>query len=169
MSNSHFFETPYSQRNDKLLVPCWCPKCTLLLMESCYLGRMAISRESNYHFGKRSITWEMTTFGSHVGAQSVNSYWWNFAISGPSPSPGVIFDLLLLPCGWEIETWADHLQRSDFLGICWFSNIYNRSRGPGRYPICSGVKFSVECTQNHVWGPLVAGVMSIFVKTYILV
>ena len=30
----------------------------------------------------------------------------------------------------------------------------------------SGVKFHVECIQNHVWGHLGARVISIFVKTY---
>ena len=29
------------------------------------------------------------------------------------------------------------------------------------------VKFSGECSQNHVWGPLGARVMTIFIKTYI--
>ena len=42
-------------------------------------------------------------------------------------------------------------------------------KGPGRYPICSGVKFHMECIQNHVWVPVGARVMSSFLKTYIYV
>ena len=36
----------------------------------------------------------------------------------------------------------------------------------GGIPFLSGVKFHVEYIQNHVWGPLGARVMSIFVKAY---
>ena len=41
--------------------------------------------------------------------------------------------------------------------------------GLGRYLIFLSVKFIVECTQHHVWGPLGARVMSIFVNTYVVV
>ena len=43
------------------------------------------------------------------------------------------------------------------------------STGPGRYLTLFVVFFHVECTENHVWGPLGVRVMSIFVKTYICV
>ena len=44
-----------------------------------------------------------------------------------------------------------------------------RPTGPRRYAIVLGVKFQVECGQNHVWGPLGARDLSIFVKHVFLV
>ena len=79
---------------------------------------------SNSHFGKRPAAREMTTLGSHVGSQSANYHWWNFAISAVRPFPGWIFGFLLLPCAWELELWVYQLWRMDFLWICWFSTIY---------------------------------------------
>ena len=35
---------------------------------------------------------------------------------------------------------------------------------PGRYLIFYLIKFPVECRQNHVWGPILARVMTNFVK-----
>jgi len=55
---------------------------------------------------------------------SANSYWWNFDISAVCSSADPIFGFLLLPCAWEIELWVYQLWRMDFLGICWFSNIF---------------------------------------------
>ena len=45
---------------------------------------------------------------------------------------------------------------------------FSGSTGLGRHSILFLLKIHVECTQNHVWGPPGARVMSIFVKTYIL-
>ena len=67
--------------------------------------------------------------------------------------------------GWERDPFDRALFFiSGFVGICGW-----RSTGPGRYPILSSMKFRVECSQKHVWGPPGARVMSIFVKTYIFV
>ena len=50
-----------------------------------------------------------------------------------------------------------------------FVYFYCESTGPGRHPHVFVVKFTVECTKNHVLGPPGARVMGIFVKTYIFV
>ena len=50
-----------------------------------------------------------------------------------------------------------------------FWDLFWGSTGPGRYLIFFLVKFHVECTHNHVWGPPGARVMTIFIKAYIFV
>ena len=55
----------------------------------------------------------------------------------------------------------------DFVLICLI--FFGGSTCSGRYPVSSGVKFHVECSQNHVGGPLGARVMSKFVEIYLYI
>ena len=45
-----------------------------------------------------------------------------------------------------------------------FQICFRGSTGLGRYPVCSGVNFHVECIKNYVWEPLGALDMTDFVK-----
>ena len=49
--------------------------------------------------------------------------------------------------------WGTHFLVPFFI-VCYFSDFRWGSTGLGLYLIFSGVKFHVECTQNHVWDPL---------------
>ena len=82
-----------------------------------YQGLLGMLRTivSTFHFGKRTIAREMTSFRSHFVSASLNSYWWHFPNSAVWSSPGLIFGLLLLPWSGEIQRWVYQLWRMDGL------------------------------------------------------
>ena len=70
------------------------------------------------------------------------------------------------PWGMPWDPSYGHFWVPSHIGFClfWF---FEGLRALGGNPFLFLMKFNVECTQNHVWGPPVARVMSIFVKAYI--
>ena len=73
---------------------------------------------------------------------------------------------------WRYMNVVEGIWRFLFLFFCffWFSYFccsFRGYTGPGRHPLVFVMNFQVECTQNHVWGPPGARVMSISIKTCI--
>jgi len=94
-------------------------KLSNLIMFGCgTLGNILTSIVSNSLFGKRPGARDMTMFRCHVGPHvndKLTFFKYLFQNSAAKPSQGLIFGLLLLPCGWEIRFFLYHLRRIEFL------------------------------------------------------
>ena len=69
------------------------------------LDNIITSIVPNSLVGKRPGARDMTILGSHVGSHvgdNVSYYWWLFHNSVARLSPGLMFNVWLLQCGWQI-------------------------------------------------------------------